>query len=135
MKNIFISLFLVILLSAPLSTIAEPTNTKSFILSSNTIESLLIGLKSQNLGLKTSAAFMLGELDVKSAVVPLMRVMRNDKSDEAKIMAALALYKLGTPMSINALLQASRFENSERVKKMCSRFYFDYISRQKISEI
>ena len=134
MKNIFISLFLLLLLSAPLLVKAEPAKTKT-VISSNTIESLMIGLNSSNLGLRTGSAFMIGELDIKNAVVPLMKILRNDKCEEAKIVAALALYKLGTPMSINALLQAARFEDNNRVRKICSRFYFDYISKQKLTEL
>jgi HEAT repeat protein len=78
---------------------------------------------------------MIGELKVKNAVIPLLRMLRNEKSDEAKIVAALALYKLGTPMSINALFQATRFDESKRVRKICSGFYLDYISKNKITEI
>jgi HEAT repeat protein len=128
-KNIFISLFLVVVLFSTLSIKAEPTKIKKSI-SSNTVESLLLGLESDNFGLKTSSAFLLGELKVKSAVVPLMKMLRSDESDEAKIVAALALYKLGTPLSIHALFQAARFEDSNRVKKMCSGFYRDFISKR-----
>ena len=128
-KNIFISLFLVVVFFLTLSIKAEPTKIKKSI-SSNTVESLLLGLESDNFGLKTSSAFLLGELQVTSAVVPLMKMLRSSESDEAKIVAALALYKLGTPMSIHALFQAARFEDSNRVKKMCSGFYRDFISKR-----
>lgn len=128
-KNIFISLFLVVVLFSTLLIKAEPTKIKKSI-SSNTVESLLLGLESDNFGLKTSSAFLLGELQVTSAVIPLMKMLRSSESDEAKIVAALALYKLGTPMSIHALFQAARFEDSNRVKKMCSGFYRDFISKR-----
>ena len=118
-----------IVLSPSLILLAESPNKKTQI-SSNTVKSLLNGLASDNLGLKTSSAYMLGELKIKTAVIPLMRTLRNDKCDEAKIAAALALYKLGTSMSINALYQAYRFESCERVKRMCYRFYIDYMSAQ-----
>ena len=55
--------------------------------------------------------------------------MRDDENEEARIAAALSLYKLGTPLAMNAIRQAIRFDNSERVKKLCSRFYADYLSR------
>ena len=61
-----------------------------------------------------------------------MRVLRNDKSEEVRISAALALYKIGTPMSINAVKQAIRFDESERVSKLASNFYSVYL-RNKFS--
>ncbi len=135
MKNIFISLFLVIVLFPMIVSAAESPKAKKQNSFNNTIKSLMLGLSSDNFGLKTSSAYMIGELKIESAVIPLMRMLRNEESDEAKIVAALALYKLGTPMSIHALFQAARFEESKRVRKMCSGFYLDYVSKNKIAEI
>lgn len=135
MKNIFISLFLVIMLFPTIVSAAESPKAKKQNSFNNTIKSLMLGLSSDNFGLKTSSAYMIGELKIESAVIPLMRMLRNEESDEAKIVAALALYKLGTPMSIHSLFQASRFEDSKRVRKMCSGFYLDYVSKNKIAEI
>jgi len=56
-------------------------------------------------------------------------MMRDGVTEEARIAAALSLYKLGTPMSINSIRQAIRFDNSERVKKMCLRFYSEYLNK------
>ncbi|OGU72535.1 MAG: hypothetical protein A2V93_10495 [Ignavibacteria bacterium RBG_16_34_14] len=134
MKNVFINLILIVVFLSTVISGAEPFKVKKQN-SDNTIQSLIVGLNSNNFGLKTSSAFMIGELKIKSAVIPLMRMLRNEESDEAKIVAALALYKLGTPMSIYTLFQSSRFEKSSRVKKMCLRFYLDYISKNKVIEI
>ena len=69
---------------------------------------------------------MLGELRVASAVVPLMRLLHNDENDEIRISAALALYKIGTPISIQAVKQAIRFDPSIRVSKLAQKFYNEY---------
>ncbi|MDO8548616.1 MAG: HEAT repeat domain-containing protein [Ignavibacteria bacterium] len=134
MKNIFISLFLLIILFSTIVSAAESPGVKRNT-SDNTIQSLMLGLNSDNFGLKTGSAYMLGELKVTDAVIPLMRMMRNDESEQARIVAALALYKLGTPMSIHALFQAARFDDNKRVRKMCSGFYLNYISKHKVTEI
>ena len=97
----------------------------------NTIATLLAGLESENTGLKSGSAYMLGELKVTSAVVPLMRVLHNDENTEVRIAAALALYKIGTPLSITAVKKASRFDESLRVKKLTQNFYADYLRNQK----
>ena len=87
------------------------------------ITNLLIGLQSDNFGLRTSSAFMLGEVKAEEAVLPLMRMLRTEESEDARIVAALALYKIDNPKGIFAVSQAKRFDNSERVRKMCANFY------------
>jgi hypothetical protein len=95
--------------------------------SRNTVESLLIGLQSENLGLKTGSAYLLGELKLKEGIIPLMKILREDKNDEARIAAALALYKIGTPMAIHAVKQSIRFDSNERVSRLCANFYNEYL--------
>ncbi|MCH7965026.1 MAG: hypothetical protein IH852_13935 [Bacteroidetes bacterium] len=98
----------------------------------STIASLLEGLTSDNMHLKSSCAYMLGELKVTEAIIPLMRILHNDINEELRISAALALYKIGTPMSIYAVKQAGRFDESERVNKLAQNFYAEYL-RQKLN--
>lgn len=93
----------------------------------NTILSLLEGLSSDNLGLKTSCAYMLGELKVPDAVIPLMRILREDENEKARISSALALYKIGTPLSIFAVKQAIKFDESQRVSNLATNFYNEYL--------
>ncbi len=89
----------------------------------NAIKSLLIGLNSNNYGLRTSSAFMLGEIKANEAVIPLMNMLRTEKNEDARIVAALALYKINDSRGVFAVKQAIQFDGSERVKKMCSNFY------------
>jgi HEAT repeats len=96
-------------------------------LSERTIVSLLIGLDSENAGLISSCAYMLGEFKVTEAIIPLMRILHNDENEELRISAALALYKIGTPIAIFAVKQAGRFDESKRVNKLAQSFYFEYL--------
>lgn len=115
-----------IILSLSVSVMAGDVENKKQI-TENTILSLLEGLNSDNLGLRTSCAYMLGELKFSGSVIPLMQVLREDKNEEARISAALALYKIGTPLSINAVKQAIKFDNCDRVSKHASDFYNEYL--------
>jgi len=99
----------------------------------STIASLMEGLTSDNLGLKASCAYMLGELKVTEAIIPLMRILHNDVNEELRISAALALYKIGTPISIYAVKQAGRFDESARVNKLAQNFYTEYL-REKLNK-
>ena len=53
------------------------------VITQNTVQSLLNGIESDNMGLKTSSAYMLGELKITNAVIPLMQMMRDGVTEEA----------------------------------------------------
>ena len=89
-------------------------------------QNLLVGLDSDNDGLKTSSAYSLGELNSSKAVIPLLKMLRNESKECNRIMAALALYKIGDARGINAIKQRIRFDDSERVRKMCSTLYVQF---------
>ena len=91
------------------------------------VTNLLIGLNSDNYGLRTSSAFMLGEIKAEEAVIPLMRMLRTEKNEDGRIVAAFALYKINSAKAIFAVKQAIKFDDSERVRKMCSNFYQDVL--------
>lgn len=100
------------------------TNQK---INENTILSLFEGLDSDNLGLKTSCAYLLGELKVADAVIPLLKILREDENEQARISSALALYKIGTPLAIFAIKQAIKFDESQRVSNLAMNFYNEYL--------
>ena len=126
-----------LLLIITLSTIAfaGDNSTKKYEYTQNTVSSLIEGLKSDNTGLKTSCAYLLGELKVTEGVIPLMRLLRNDECEQVRICAALALYKIGTPISIFAVKQAIRFDESERVNKLAAKFYYDYLRSNQRADV
>ena len=128
MKNLtaIVTIFLLIITLSS-NAFAGDNSTKKYEYTQNTIASLMEGLNSDNIGLKTSCAYLLGELNVTEGIIPLMRLLRNDESEEVRICAALALYKIGTPISIFAVKQAIRFDESKRVSKLAAKFYYDYL--------
>jgi hypothetical protein len=89
---------------------------------------LLAGLGSDNLGLKESSAYMLGEIKSERAVVPLMSLLKNSDRESTRIVAALALCRIGDARGVYAVKQASRFENSDFVAQRCAWFYDQYVN-------
>ena len=133
MKHFTRILALTVLILVLASTSFASDSKSAVDVKESTIASLLEGLSSDNLRLKSSCAYMLGELKVTEAIIPLMRILHNDANEELRISAALALYKIGTPMSIYAVKQAGRFDESERVNKLAQNFYTEYL-RQKLNK-
>ena len=88
---------------------------------------LIVGLKSENRGLQLSAAYFLGEIKSEKAVIPLLAMLHNGGTESERIMAALSLYKINSERSIYAVKEAAKYDDSERVRKMCKTFYNDYL--------
>ena len=127
MKHFTRILALTVFLLVLSSTIFAGDGKSEVVVKESSIASLLEGLTSDNLGLKSSCAYMLGELKVTKAIIPLMRILHSNVNEELRISAALALYKIGTPMSIFTVKQAGRFDESERVRKLAQNFYAEYL--------
>ncbi|NWF87927.1 MAG: HEAT repeat domain-containing protein [Ignavibacteriaceae bacterium] len=116
-----IKLILIFISLITFSVFAADTQEKE--LKDGTIASLIMGINSENFGLRTSAAFMLGELKCEAGVIPLMRMLKNEEREDARIVAALALLKIGDAKGIFAIKQAVKFDQSDRVKRLCTNFY------------
>ena len=104
------------LLTVPL--LAGPKKT----VTTNIEDNLIIGLHSDNLGLKTTSAYLLGEYGTSRSVIELMRVLKNGDTEEERISAALALTKINTEKARFAVKQRAIYDDSERVRKMCEKF-------------
>ena len=136
MKNFtVITTVLILIITLSTTAFSGDNSTKKYDNTQNTIASLIEGLNSDNTGLKTSCAYMLGELNLTEGIIPLMRLLRNDESEEVRICAALALYKIGTPISIFAVKQAIRFDESDRVSKLAAKFYYDYLRSNQRADV
>ena len=86
-------------------------------------DNYLQGVKSDNMGLRVSASYYLGERESGKAVVPLMNVLHNDPTPEARITAALSLFKIGDARGIHAIEGAMKEDSNEWVRSMCKIFY------------
>lgn len=96
----------------------------------NSVESnLLIGVKSENYGLRVDCAYKLGEIKSSKAVNCLMEMLKSGDTEEEQIMAALSLRKIENARGLFAVKRAAKFAKSERVKRMCKIFYADYLNK------
>lgn len=80
------------------------------------------GVNSKNMGLRVSSMYYLGERQSSAAVIPLMKELHMDKVPEARIMAALSLFKIGDKRGIYAIEQAAQDDKNEQVRNMCKVF-------------
>lgn len=76
-------------------------------------------LCSDNIGLRQSATNLLAEYRLSGAVQPLIEVLREDKVEQVRMAAALALIQLGGKEGADAVKDAAMFDGSEKVAKFC----------------
>ena len=125
------ALLLVLAVSSPLtakSLSAAVSSASTQITESRIVDNLLNGIKSHNEGLKLSSLYLMGNYDTEKSVIELMRTLKDDPKDEARITAALSLYKLGDARGIYAVKRAAEFDESARVRKMCENYYRQYLT-------
>ena len=58
-----------------------------------------------------------------------MKILKNSVEEELRIGAALSLLKIGDARGIYAIKRAIQFDESKRVRDICSKFYNNYLTR------
>jgi HEAT repeat protein len=125
MKTNYVILFAMfcLIIFTSFTSATEPPKKQSNLDAERINENLLEGVKSDNLGLRISCAYYLGEYKVEKAVIPLLKMLHSDKEPVARIQAALSLIKIGNPKGVFMVKQAAKFDESKRVRNLCSKFY------------
>ncbi|MBI9073083.1 MAG: hypothetical protein JEY94_15890 [Melioribacteraceae bacterium] len=95
-------------------------------------DNLLVGVDSENDGLRISSAYYLGEAKSDKAVIPLMKMLRENKDEGERIMAALSLFKIGDERGMNLIKGMSEQDDNKHVKKMCKIFWDMHVVRREI---
>ena len=90
-------------------------------------QNLLAGINSDNIGLQTSSAYFLGEMKSDRAVIPLLRLVQNGETEEARIIAALSLYKIESKIGMYRLKYLAETDESELARRVFGRIYQKYV--------
>jgi len=131
MKTLIIVLFALFAVQTLSAQVTEfPVEKKSAI-----VDNLTTAIVSENNGLHTSGALVLSDLinesylessDASKAMIPLLQLLNNGKTDKERIAAAVALYQLGNPIGIYRLRGVAVFDDNEKVATVCKNLYYTY---------
>jgi hypothetical protein len=131
MKTLIIVLFALFAVQTVSAQVIEfPVEKKSAI-----VDNLTTAIVSENTGLHTSGALVLSDLinesylessDASKAMIPLLQLLNNGKTEEERIAAAVALYQLGNPIGIYQLRGVAVFDDNENVATVCKNLYYTY---------
>jgi len=131
MKTLFTVILTLLVVHTLSAQVPEfPGEKKSAI-----VDNLTVGIESQNTGLHTSAALVMFDLinesylqssDASKAMIPLLKLLNEGKTNEERIAAAVALYQLGNPIGIYRLRGVAVFDRNEKVALICKNLYVTY---------
>lgn len=77
---------------------------------------------------RVSTIYSLGEIKSSKALIPLLKILHDEKKVELRISAALSLIKIGDARGVYAVKQAAKFDDSPRVRRLCAIFYNAYVN-------
>ena len=131
MKTLITLLFALLVVQTLSAQVIEfPGEKKTAI-----VDNLTVGIESDNTGLHTSSALVMYDLinesylessDASKAMIPLLKLLNDGKTDEERIAAAVALYQLGNPIGIYRLRGVAVFDDNEKVAMVCKNLYYTY---------
>jgi HEAT repeat protein len=90
-------------------------------------DNLLVGINTENRGLQISCAYFLGEMQSERAIIPLLKMLKSGETEEERIIAALSLAKIKSERGLFAIKQRIKFDDSERVQRLCEIFYTNHV--------
>ena len=93
----------------------------------NSIESLIIGLNSDNKGLIIGCAMMAGDYKITESVEHLAKILNSDLSYDIKTAAVFALYQIQTKEALAALKNACVKNNCPYLKQSAEVFLNHYL--------
>lgn len=117
-KTTTIIVVLYILLSAILLLAQD---SKPNAKQNNSVSTLVMGIKSENEGLRKSAIYLAGKNKVSEVITVLSEEFKNEKKAEIKYLIAISLYKINTKESIDSACALCRYEKTSK---------FELIGRQ-----
>ena len=130
MKTLIIVVLTLVLVPACITTTTQFRKGKE----SEIVDNLNVGIKSTNIGLRTGSANVLSDLisekylekdDASKAMIPF-EMLENGRTDEERIAAAVALYKLGNSIGIYRLRGVAIYDNNIQVSSICKNLYYTY---------
>jgi hypothetical protein len=125
MKTLFafvVMLLITLILSE--TALAGSKSPKKF--SKNSIESIIIGLNSDNKGLIIGCAIMAGDYRITETVEHLAKILNSDLSYDVKTAAVFALYQIQNKEALIALKKACTKNNCPFLKQSAETFLNNY---------
>ena len=128
MKTFLIAFFVCFYAITVITFAQTPAELKEAGLSLTQIEdNYLVGLNSDVPGLQVSCAYFLGEMKSERAVIPLMKMFRDENAMPGqRLMAAWSLYKIGDERGMYLIKCQGDDQECDYLRCLCEYYYKDH---------
>ncbi|MBN1299849.1 MAG: HEAT repeat domain-containing protein [Melioribacteraceae bacterium] len=90
------------------------------------IVNLIIGMNSENEGLKRSCIYFAGMYSLNQTLDCILEVLETEPDPATRTLIAQALYKIGNERGMNEVLELSQKDPDENVRKIAASLYDTY---------
>ena len=108
------------------ATMGQSTKGTNPLFKENAIKNLIVGIQSENEGLRKNAIYYAGLYEIKEAAEALIDQFKNEKNTKVRVLIALALYKIGDGTGMEAVYTAAIKDNDPKVKRICNAIVDEY---------
>jgi hypothetical protein len=119
-------LILVLALFITTATSGQVARTQKPVIKQKAIANLIVGINSENEGLRKSAIYLSGKYEIDQTVDALIEQLKAEKIPSVRISIALALYKIGSEKGFEAIYTSALLESDPHVKRICSTIVEEY---------
>ncbi len=91
------------------------------------IDNLIVGLKSENYGLRNSAIQLAGKYFVKESAPVVRDILKSSNDSDEKILAASVLLRINDGFGMRLVKKLADSDSDERVRSMSDALYRTYL--------
>jgi HEAT repeat protein len=104
------------------NTLAEFTKNKY------ALDNLIMGIHSENEGVRKSAIYFAGKYKVSETAQDLIDQLNREDNASIKILIALALFEMDSKEGLEAVKKLSLSDKNDKVRRMASFIYNEYLN-------
>jgi len=116
-------LALILQLTISILAFSQTSTDDNIELPKEAVANLLLGIESDNYGLKTSSIYFAGKYKVIEAAQNLIKEINNSNDDDLTLMIAWSLFRIGDDLSCKELAKIANNHPSADLRTFCSKLH------------
>lgn len=127
-KNLFFGLLSALVLLTGSNNIAQVNRLKDFTQHKYAYENLANAIKSSNDGVREDAIYLVGKYKLIDFENDLLSQLDKEQNSNIKVLIGLALYRMESDKGMSKILELSKKDSNERVRRMSLAIYKEFLT-------
>ena len=130
-KNKIFSIVLVIMMILPASFVfAQNNSIKDITGHKYALENLLVGIKSENEGVRRSSIYYAGKYKISETEQALIEQLKIEPNPNTRTLIAFVLYELGSEEGLAEVKKLAHSDVDPNVRRMSTHLVHEYLAQQ-----